>query len=188
MSSTEAGNRLYRARSCMLALERQLLDEVAWRSRSGLFAGSSRSARRPARAARSSRFCLCEVRPRRTRAITVDLTISDTQTIVEQVARRELELGGRRSDASEQSRRVRAVLPRRGDPRLPAGSPVRGHRRSRSTSCGTSGLIAMQEGAGVRQVIDDELRGAGMRLTRPRRAAAFGCRSRSKIAVEAGTA
>ena len=62
---TEAGNRLYRSAQRMLALERQLLDEVAGGAE-GPLAGSSRWARRPARAARSSRFCSASS-PRRTR-------------------------------------------------------------------------------------------------------------------------
>ena len=58
----------------------------------GLFAGSSRSARRPGPGGTVVPVLLCEFAEANPE-ITVDLTISDTQTIVEQVARRELELG-----------------------------------------------------------------------------------------------
>jgi DNA-binding transcriptional LysR family regulator len=93
----------------------------------------------------------------------VRLTVSDTQTVVDRVAGRELELGivgaGRRHRgvAFEPFFSDEVVLACPADHRF-AGKTVtlddlKGER-----------LIVMQDGAGVRQVIEDELRKAGMRL------------------------
>ena len=93
----------------------------------------------------------------------VALSVSDTQRVVEQVARRELELG-----VVGASRRHRGVVfePFFHDEvvlAVPAG-----HRFADRTvtldELKREPLVLMQEGAGVRQVIDDELREAGVRL------------------------
>ena len=55
----------------------------------------------------------------------VVLWVFDTETIVDRVAARELELGVVGRGTAPSRRRLRAVLPRRGDPRLPAGPSVR---------------------------------------------------------------
>jgi DNA-binding transcriptional LysR family regulator len=93
----------------------------------------------------------------------VALTVSDTQRIVEQVARRELEIGvvgaarRHRGVAFEPFFRDEVVL-----------AVPRGHRFADRTisleELQREPLVLMQEGAGVRQVIDDELREAGVRL------------------------
>ena len=106
---------------------------------------------------------LCEFQraePRRR----VSLSISDTQTVVERVADRELELGvvgaarRHRGVVFEPFFRDEVVLA------CPPGHRVRRPHDRRSTSCASEPLIVMQEGAGVRQVIEDELRRAGTRL------------------------
>src|SRR5215210_5750940 len=71
---TDAGRRLYRSAQRMLALEEQLLDEVAGDGDTVL------------------PLLLCEFQARHANA-RIALSVSDTQTVVEQVARRELELG-----------------------------------------------------------------------------------------------
>jgi DNA-binding transcriptional LysR family regulator len=117
--------------------------------------------------------------------VTIDLTISDTQTIVDQVARRELELGvvgatpRSRSVVYEPFFRDEVVLVCPPDHRF-AGKSValdelRGER-----------LIVMQEGAGVRQVIEDELREAGTRLRDLDVRLELGLQESVKSAVEAG--
>jgi DNA-binding transcriptional LysR family regulator len=93
----------------------------------------------------------------------VVLTVSDTHTVIEQVGRRDLELGvvgaaGRHRGVSfEPFYRDEVVL---------AVPP--GHRRAGKTltldELKAEPLVLMQEGAGIRQMIDDELRELGLRL------------------------
>ena len=96
-------------------------------------------------------------------AVQVALSVSDTQRVIEQVARREVELGvvgavrRHRGVVFEPFFRDEVVLA------VPAG-----HRFADRTvtldELQNEPLVLMQEGAGVRQVIDDELREAGVRL------------------------
>jgi DNA-binding transcriptional LysR family regulator len=180
---TEAGNRLYRSAQRMLALERQLVDEVAGGSegpmRGQLALGASTG---PGGTVVPELLCeFSEVNPH----ITVDLTISDTQTIVEQVARRELELGvvgatpRNRAVAYEPFFRDEVILVCPADHRFAGKTIALDDLRD-------EGLIAMQEGAGVRQVIDDELRGAGTRLADLGVRLELGLQESVKSAVEAG--
>ena len=180
---TEAGNRLYRSAQRLLALERQLLEEVAGNAegplRGQLAIGASTG---PGGTVVPVLLCeFAEANPE----VTIDLTISDTQTIVDRVARRELELGivgatpRNRSVAYEPFFRDEVVLVCPPDHDF-AGTTVslddlRGER-----------LIAMQEGAGVRQVIDDELREKGMRLRDLDVRLELGLQESVKSAVEAG--
>jgi DNA-binding transcriptional LysR family regulator len=180
---TEAGSRLYRSAQRLLALERQLLEEVAGNAegplRGQLAIGASTG---PGGTVVPVLLCeFAEANPE----VTIDLTISDTQTIVDRVARRELELGivgatpRNRSVAYEPFFRDEVVLVCPPDHDF-AGTTVslddlRGER-----------LIAMQEGAGVRQVIDDELREKGMRLRDLDVRLELGLQESVKSAVEAG--
>jgi DNA-binding transcriptional LysR family regulator len=105
---------------------------------------------------------LCEFQ-RQNPELTVALSVHDTQRVVELVAARELELGvvGAR-------RRQRAVSfePLFRDEVLLVCPP--GHRFAGRTlsleELRSEPLIVMQAGAGVRAVIEEELRGAGVRL------------------------
>jgi DNA-binding transcriptional LysR family regulator len=93
----------------------------------------------------------------------VRLIVSDTQTVVDRVADRELELG-----IVGAGRRHRGVVfePFFRDEVVLACPPQ--HRFAGKTitleQLESEPLIVMQEGAGVRQVIEDELRRAGKRL------------------------
>jgi DNA-binding transcriptional LysR family regulator len=93
----------------------------------------------------------------------VALSVSDTQRVVEQVARRELELGvvgaarRHRGVVFEPFFRDEVVLA------VPAGHRF-ADRAVTLEELKSEPLVLMQEGAGVRQVIDDELREAGVRL------------------------
>ena len=124
--------------------------------------GASRSAPRPGRAGSCSRSFSASSR-RSNPELHVALWVFDTQTIVERVAARELELG-----VVGAARRHRGVVfePFFRDEVILACPP--GHRFAGKTvtldELRGSGLIVMQEGAGVRQVIEDELRRAGTRL------------------------
>ena len=117
--------------------------------------------------------------------VTIDLTISDTQTIVEQVARRELELGvvgatpRNRAVAYEPFFRDEVILVCPPDHRF-AGQTVS------LDDLRDERLIVMQEGAGVRQVIEDELREAGRRLRDLDVRLELGLQESVKSAVAAG--
>ena len=180
---TEAGNRLYRGAQRLLALERQLLDEVAGEAE-GPLRGQLAMGASTGPGGTVVPVLLCEFAEANA-GVTVDLTISDTQTIVEQVARRELELGivgatpRNRSVAYEPFFRDEVVLVCPPDHRF-AGRTV-----SLDDLRGET-LIAMQEGAGVRQVIEDELREAGKRLRDLDVRLEVGLQESVKSAVEAG--
>jgi DNA-binding transcriptional LysR family regulator len=180
---TEAGRRLYRGAQRLLAQERQLLEDVAGEAegplRGQLAIGASTG---PGGTVVPVLLCeFAEANP----DVTVDLTISDTQTIVDRVARRELELGvvgatpRNRSVGYEPFFRDEVVLV----------CPPK-HRFAGETitleDLRTEPLIAMQEGAGVRQVIEDELRQAGTRLRDLDVRLELGLQESVKSAVEAG--
>src|SRR5918999_2075098 len=88
---TEAGQRLYRAAQRMLALEQQLLEEVAGEAE-GELRGELAIGAATGPGATVVPLLLCEFQ-RDNPDVRVELTISDTQAVVEAVARRELELG-----------------------------------------------------------------------------------------------
>ena len=158
---TEAGLRLYRGAQRLLALEEQLVDEVAGEDegplRGRLELGASSG---PGETVLP--LLLCEFQ-RLHPDVTVALSVSDTHTVVELVAERELELG-----VVGAARRHRAVVfePFFRDEVVLACPPK--HRFAGQTisleELRAEPLIVMQEGAGVRLVIEDELRGAGIRL------------------------
>ena len=93
----------------------------------------------------------------------ISLRVFDTQTVVEKVADRELELGvvgaarRHRGVAFEPFAHDRVVLA------CPPDHPFAG-RDITIDELRSANLIVMQEGAGVRQMIEDELRGSGLRL------------------------
>jgi DNA-binding transcriptional LysR family regulator len=95
--------------------------------------------------------------------VKVSLTVSDTQSVVELVAERELELGI--VGAARRHRSVR-FEPFFDDEVILVCPP--GHRFGGKTvtldDLRSEQLIVMQEGAGVRQMVEDELRALGMRL------------------------
>ena len=105
---------------------------------------------------------LCEFQQRNPE-LHVSLHVFDTQTIVERVAARELELG-----VVGAGRRHRGVV---FEPFLhdevvlacPPGHPFAG-RTVTLDEIRAETLIVMQEGAGVRQMVEDELRRVGIRL------------------------
>lgn len=156
---TEAGWRLYRGAQRMLSLETQMLDEVS--SGEGELAGTLAIGASTGPAAIVVPQLLGEFH-RRHSGVRVALSVHDTQTVVDRVAARELELG-----IVGAARRQRAVRfePIASDEVIlvcPRGHPLAGctveASRLRSEE-----LILMQEGAGVRQVVEDELRRLGVR-------------------------
>ncbi len=158
---TEAGERLFHSAKRMLQIEDELLEGLA-ESETGELSGTLRlgASTGPGGAVVP---VLLGAFQRAHPAVTVSLVVHDTQTVVELVAGRELELG-----IVGASRRHRGVVfePLFTDQVILAVPP--GHRFAGKTvpveELRSEPLILMQEGAGVRQVIDDELRGAGVRL------------------------
>ena len=158
---TEAGLRLYASAQRMLELEEQLLAELA-EGEQGELHGALEIGASTGPGGSVVPLLLCEFQ-RRNPGLTVALSISDTQTVVEQVARRELELG-----VVGAARRHRGVVfePFFRDEVIlacPAGHRFAGRTVSLD-ELREEPLILMQEGAGVRQVLDDELRRTGLRL------------------------
>jgi DNA-binding transcriptional LysR family regulator len=180
---TEAGLRLYRAAQRMLALEEQLLDEVA-AEEEGEVSGRLEIGSSSGPGGSVLPLLLCEFQQRHP-GVTVALSVFDTQTVVDLVARRELELG-----IVGAARRHRGVVfePFFRDEVILAclpGHPFAGRTISLEELRGEP-LIVMQEGAGVRQVIEDELRGAGVRLRELAPKLELGLQESVRSAVQAG--
>jgi DNA-binding transcriptional LysR family regulator len=158
---TEAGIRLYASAQRVLAAEEHLLEELD-ADDEGAITGTIELGASTGPGGTVVPLLLCEFQEQHP-DVRVRLTVSDTQTVVDRVAGRELELGivgaGRRHRgvAFEPFFRDEVVLACPSDHRF-AGKTV-----SLDDLKGEK-LIVMQDGAGVRQVIEDELRKAGMRL------------------------
>jgi len=180
---TEAGLRLYRGAQRLLTLERQVLEDVAGEAE-GLLRGQLAIGASTGPGGTVVPVLLCEFAEANPE-VTVDLSISDTQTIVDLVARRELELGvvgatpRNRSVAYEPFFRDEVVLVCPPKHRFAGQTITLDDLRSEP-------LIVMQEGAGVRQVIEDELRQAGTRLRDLDVRLELGLQESVKSAVEAG--
>jgi DNA-binding transcriptional LysR family regulator len=159
---TEAGQRLYRSAQRLLAQEEQLLAELVGEAE-GELSGRIDIGASTGPGGTVLPVVLCEFQQRHP-GVHVALTVADTQHIVEQVMRRELELGV----VGARVRRQRGVVfePFFHDEVVLA--VPRGHRfADKAVSLDKlkqEPLVLMQDGAGVRQVIDDELREAGVRL------------------------
>ena len=180
---TEAGLRLYRSAQRMLALEEQLLEEVAG-SETGELRGTLAIGASTGPGGAVVPTLLAEFQ-RGHPDLSVVLSVSDTHTVVDLVADRELELGivgaarRRRSVVHEPLFRDQVVLAC-----LPT-HPFAGRTISLD-ELRAEPLIAMQEGAGVRQVIEDELRQAGTRLRDLDVRLTLGLQESVKSAVQAG--
>jgi DNA-binding transcriptional LysR family regulator len=158
---TEAGLRLYSSAQKLLALEQQLLEELAGEG-DGVLAGTLELGASTGPGGTVVPLLLCEFGEQHPE-VHVRLSVSDTQTVVDQVAERELELGivgaarRHRGVVFEPFFRDEVVLA------CPAGHRFAGKTISLA-DLRSEPLIVMQEGAGVRQVIEDELRKVGVRL------------------------
>jgi len=144
----------------MLALEEQLLDELAEPDaplRGTLELGASTGP-----AAIVLPLLLCEFQLANPE-VRVALSVSDTQSVVELVADRRLELGivgaarRHRSVSFEPFFRDEVILV------CPPGHPFAG-RTIGLDELPQGPLILMQQGAGVRQMVEDEVRKNGRRL------------------------
>jgi DNA-binding transcriptional LysR family regulator len=180
---TEAGLRLYRGAQRLLTLEEQLLDELAGEGE-GELAGELQLGASTGPAAIVVPLLLCEFQ-REHPGVKISLTVSDTQSVVERVAARDLELG-----IVGAARRHRAV---RFEPffddevilACPPGHPFAG-RTVTLEELRAENLIVMQEGAGVRQIVEDELRALGTRLRDLDVRLELGLQESVRSAVQAG--
>ncbi len=158
---TEAGRRLYRSAQRMLALEEQLLEEVATGGE-GELTGTLELGASTGPAAIVVPLLLCEFQ-RENPGVKVALTVADTHAVVERVAARELELGivgaarRQRGVTFEPFFRDEVILA------TPPAHPFAGRTISLD-ELQREPLIVMQEGGGVRQLLEDELRRSGRRL------------------------
>jgi DNA-binding transcriptional LysR family regulator len=180
---TEAGLALYRGSQRMLALEGQLLDELD-AAGGGELGGTLEVGSSTGPGSTVVPVLLCEFQQQNP-GVAVSLSISDTQSVVERVADRELELG-----IVGAARRHRGVTfePFFRDDVVLACPP--GHRFAGKSvtldDLKDEPLIVMQEGAGVRQVIEDELRQAGTRLRDLQPRLELGLQESARSAVAAG--
>jgi len=180
---TEAGLALYRGAQRILALEGQLIDELE-AGEQGELRGALEVGASTGPGSTVVPVLLCEFQGENP-GVAVSLSISDTQSVVDRVAERELELG-----VVGAARRHRGVVfePFFRDEVVLACPP--GHRFAGRTisldQLREEPLIVMQEGAGVRQVIEDELRRAGTRLRDLEPRFELGLQESVKSAVAAG--
>jgi DNA-binding transcriptional LysR family regulator len=180
---TEAGRRLYRGAQRLLQLEEALLEDVASVDE-GRLAGALEIGASTGPGAHLVPLLLCEFQ-RANPDVRVQLAVSDTQTVVEQVAAREVELGVvgalRRHRSLEFEPLARDEIVLAVPPEHPsAGGDVELEELREET------LVVMQEGAGVRQVVEDELRRAGLRLRALGSKLELGLQESVKSAVAAG--
>ncbi len=171
---TEAGRRLYASAQRVLAAEEHLLEELD-ADDEGAITGTLELGASTGPGGTVVPLLLCEFQEQHP-DMRVRLTVSDTQTVVDRVAERELELGivgaGRRHRgvAFEPFFRDEVVLV------CPSGHRFAGKMISLDDLKGEK-LIVMQEGAGVRPAGVSAQRGA--RRTRRRLHLASGDRGRS---------
>ena len=179
---TEAGQRLYRSAQRMLTLEQQLLEEVSGESdelRGRLEIGCSTGP-----GATVLPLLLCEFQ-RENPDVAISLSVNDTLHVIDLVAERRLELG-----VVGAAPRHRAVTfePFFQDQIVLAVPP--GHKLAGATvkldDLRAEAVILMQEGAGVRQMVEDELRAGGVRLRDLDVKLELGLQESVKAAVAAG--
>ncbi len=180
---TEAGQRLYRGAQRMLALEDQLVADVT-ASGEGALGGNLVLGASTGPAAVAIPVALAEFQ-RQNPEVRVFLTVSDTHSVVERVAARELELGI--VGAARRHRGVR-FEPFFSDQVILACGPAHpfAGRTVTLDELREDTLILMQEGAGVRQVVEDALRQQGMRLRDLDVRLELGLQESVRRAVEAG--
>ena len=180
---TEAGQRLYRSAQRLLAIEEQLLEEVAGEG-DGELKGRLEIGCSTGPGATVLPLLLCQFQEANP-GVAISLSVNDTQHVIDLVANRELELGvvgaatRHRGASFEPFFRDEVVLAVPPDHRF-AGKTVDLEALRAET------LILMQEGAGVRQMIEEELRRAGLRIRDLEVRLELGLQESVKAAVAAG--
>jgi DNA-binding transcriptional LysR family regulator len=180
---TDAGRRLYRSAQRILQLEEQLLQDVA-AATTGRLRGTLQIGASTGPGAHVVPLLLCEFQQEHP-DVRVALSVSDTHAVSERVAERELELGvvgalrRHRSLEFEPLVRDEIVLAVPPDHEAAGGTLTLEALREET-------LIVMQEGAGVRQVVEEELRRAGARGRGVEPKLELGLQESVKTAVGAG--
>ncbi|MGZ8686966.1 MAG: selenium metabolism-associated LysR family transcriptional regulator [Gaiellaceae bacterium] len=180
---TEAGVRLYRGAQRLLSLEEQLLDEIAGEG-GGELTGALQIGASTGPAAVVVPLLLCEFQ-RAHPGVKIALTVSDTQSIVERVAARELELGIVGAARRHRAGRFEPFFEDEVILASPPGHAFAGRTVTLDELRGEN-LIVMQEGAGVRQIVEDELRALGTRLKDLDVRLELGLQESVRSAVQAG--
>jgi DNA-binding transcriptional LysR family regulator len=179
---TEAGLRLYRGAQRLLTLERILVEETT-----GVHAGELEGVLEVGSSTGPEVLVgslMCEFQ-RQNSNVQVALSVFDTQRVIERVSARQVELGF--VGASPRQRGVQFEPFFRDELILvvPPGHPFAGGIVTLEELRGAP-LIVMQEGAGVRQVIEDELRSRGLRLRDMGVKLELGLQESVKTAVQSG--
>jgi DNA-binding transcriptional LysR family regulator len=180
---TEAGQRLYRSAQRLLAIEEQLLEEVAGEG-DGELKGRLEIGCSTGPGATVLPLLLCQFHEANP-GVAISLSVNDTQHVIDLVAERELELGvvgaatKHRGVSFEPFFRDEVALAVPPDHRF-AGKTIDLDALRSET------LILMQDGAGVRQMIEEELRRAGLRLRDLEVRLELGLQESVKAAVAAG--
>ena len=180
---TEAGWRLYRGAQKLLALEEQIESDVVatveGELRGTLVLGASTGP-----AAVAIPVALAEFQ-RQNSDVRVFLTVSDTHSVVERVAARELELGIVGAARRHRGVRFEPFFSDQVILACPPGHPFAGRTITLDELRGDT-LILMQDGAGVRQVVEDALRRQGLKLRDLDVKLELGLQESVRRAVEAG--
>lgn len=179
---TEAGRRLYRNAQRLLELERQLVEDV--RGDGGVLKGTLAIGGSTGPGAHLVPLLLCEFQ-REHRDVRIALSIADTHAVIERVAEREIELGivgalRRHRSLDFEPLVVDEIVLAVPPDHQAAGGEIGLDALREET------IIVMQEGAGVRQVVDEELRRAGLRLRGLEPRLELGLQESVKSAVAAG--
>jgi DNA-binding transcriptional LysR family regulator len=180
---TEAGLRLYRSAQRMLALEQQLIEEVTGDG-DGELRGRLEIGCSTGPGATVLPLLLCEFQQENP-GVAISLSVNDTLHVIDLVAERRIELGvvgaapRHRAVTFEPFFRDEVVLA------CPPGHRFVGQEVGLE-ELREETLILMQEGAGVRQMVEDELRNAGLRLRDLDVKLELGLQESVKAAVAAG--
>jgi DNA-binding transcriptional LysR family regulator len=179
---TEAGRRLYRGAQRLLALEVQLFEEAS--ADEGRLVGTFAIGASTGPGAHLVPLLLCEFQ-REHPELRVALSIWDTQTVIDHVVDRGLELGVVGAVRRHRSLEFEPLVQDEIVLAVPPGHAAAG-RSLTVEQLREETLIVMQEGAGVRQVVEEELRRAGLRLRGIEPKLELGLQESVKSAVGAG--
>jgi len=180
---TEAGLRLYRGAQRLLALEEQLVEEVAGEG-DGELTGELSLGASTGPAAIVVPLLLCEFQLANP-PVKISLSVHDTHSVVELVAARELELGIVGAARRHRSVRFEPFFEDEVILVCPPDHAFAG-RTVTIDELRADQLILMQEGAGVRQIVDDELRALGLRVRDLDVRLELGLQESVRSAVQAG--
>jgi len=156
---TEAGLRVYSNAKRLLQLEEQLIEEAAGGDDAEL-GGTLAIGASTGPGAHLVPLLLCEFQ-RRHPHVRIALSIFDTYAVIDKVAERELELGVVGALRRHRSLTFDPLVQDEIVLAVPPGHPAAGGKLTLE-QLREEELISMQEGAGVRQVVEQELRRAGL--------------------------